>query len=480
MPFLSRSLATNPDGFAVADGRIQWTYRELHQEALEVAGRLETLGVGAGDVVALAGSMDGQILAALHGAWMAGCVVAPLNPGWTPKEVENALSRLKPRILLQGTLPEGPDASTRHPGEVEAYSLGSLVLLDAASGSSHTPLADVKASAGFHPMHQAGKSDALLLTSGTAGEPEIVSLTVGNLTASASAAAQRLGLRPTDRWLFSLSLSHVGGLAMASRAAYLGSALILRSTFQVDEFLFLAANSSVTHVSLVPTMLHQTLEEWGGRRAPTSLECVLMGGDRMPGGLTDRALAADFPLALTYGLTEASSQVATAPPPLVRRKPGTVGAPLKGVEMTLNSEGEILLRGPTVAAGRVSEDGWLHTGDLGKEDDEGHLWITGRLSDRIISGGVNVDPAEVEALLQSHPGVQEATVVGVPDEKWGERVAAVVVRDSSGTPEIGDLEGLAQEVLSPAKRPRVIRFVDKLPRNPNGKVDRNGVRNLFK
>ena len=248
----------------------------------------------------------------------------------------------------------------------------------------------------------------------------------------------------------------------------------------MEEFLFLAAKGSVSHVSLVPTMLHQALEEWGGRRAPTSLECVLMGGDRMSGGLIDKALAADFPLALTYGLTQASSQVATAPPPLVRRKPGTVGVPLRGVEMRTGPEGEILLRGPTVAAGRIADDGWLHTGDLGEEDDEGHLWITGRLSDRIISGGVNVDPAEVEAVLQSHPGVQEAAVVGIPDMKWGEKVAAAVVCHPSGNPEIGDLEGMTQDALSPAKRPRVIRFVDELPRNPNGKVDRNGVRSLFR
>ena len=147
--------------------------------------------------------------------------------------------------------------------------------------------------------------------------------------------------------------------------------------------------------------------------------------------------------------------------------------------MRASREGEILLRGPTIAVGRIADDGWLHTGDLGEEDDEGHLWITGRLSDRIISGGVNVDPAEVEAVLLSHPGVQEATVVGIPDKKWGERVAAAVVCGSSPTPEIGDLEGMTQEALSPAKRPRAIRFVDELPRNPNGKVDRNGVRKLF-
>jgi acyl-CoA synthetase (AMP-forming)/AMP-acid ligase II len=132
-----------------------------------------------------------------------------------------------------------------------------------------------------------------------------------------------------------------------------------------------------------------------------------------------------------------------------------------------------------VAAEAVAEDGWLHTGDLGVLDADGRLTLMGRLTDRIITGGENVDPAEVEALLRAFPGVEEVVVVGVPDSRWGERVVAAVVAPRSGTPTEEELAALARSSLSPAKRPRNFVFLEALPRNPNGKVDRARVRRLF-
>ena len=141
--------------------------------------------------------------------------------------------------------------------------------------------------------------------------------------------------------------------------------------------------------------------------------------------------------------------------------------------------GEFLVRGETVAAGWVGEDGWLRTGDLGRMDEEGHLWITGRLSDLIISGGVNVDPEEVAEHLRAHPGVAEAAVVGLPDPDWGERVVALVVPHAIDPVQEETLRARAREVLSPAKRPREYRFAPALPLSANGKVDREAVRALF-
>ena len=232
--------------------------------------------------------------------------------------------------------------------------------------------------------------------------------------------------------------------------------------------------------SLVPTMLSRILDAWGDWEVPPSLRCLLIGGAPAPPALVQAATRIGFPLALTYGLTEASSQVATAPPSLVRDKPGTVGPPLPGIEVRVSDSGEILVRGSTVAAGHVGSDGWLHTGDLGRLDEDGHLWITGRLIDRIITGGVNVDPLEVEQVLESFPWVEEAAVVGIPDPLWGERVVAAVVQRSSGSsvpPDERDRRIRAE--LSPAKRPREFRDVRVLPRNRNGKVEREKVRALF-
>jgi len=294
---------------------------------------------------------------------------------------------------------------------------------------------------------------------------------------SAAGARERLSLIPDDRWLASLSLAHVGGLALVTRAAVVGSSLRTGAGGGAEAAGHLLKAGDVTHASLVPTMLHRIMQRWEAGPSPGSIRCLLIGGARTEERLLEKGLALGLPLALTYGLTEASSQVATAPPKLVRAKPGTVGPPLPGVEVGIGEGGEILVRGPTVAPDQLGDDGWLHTGDLGHLDEDGHLWVTSRLSHRIISGGVNVDPEEVEAVFRTHPGVREVTVLGIPDPEWGERVVAVVVGEPEGLLE--ELERLARAVLSPAKRPKEVQRVTSLPRNPNGKVDRDRIRRLF-
>jgi len=449
------------------------TYEELSREAEEIARRILTLGVGSGHVVALAGPLNRDMLAALHGIWKAGGTVAPLNDRWTRTETTHALEILAPRLLLVGESPEGGPDTVSHPPDRTVFRL-------ASSGDPALPsLSDVAPSVDPLSTLPSEAAAAHLLTSGTSGRPRVVRTTVRNLLASAQGSRERLDLRPSDRWLGSLSLSHVGGLALVTRASVVGSGLVLREGFSVTTFLALVESGSITHASLVPTMLHQVLEAWGGGAVPDSLRCLLIGGAPAPENLVHSALEAGFPVALTYGLTEASSQVATAPPALVREKPGTVGPPLPGARVRLADSGELLIQGPMVAPEQAQPDGWLHTGDLARVDEDGHLWITGRQSDRIISGGVNVDPEEVARAFEAHPQVEEVLVVGVPDPEWGERVVAVVVSHSPGPLLREELRELAWATLSPAKRPRSIQFLDSLPRNPHGKVDRRKVRGLF-
>jgi len=241
----------------------------------------------------------------------------------------------------------------------------------------------------------------------------------------------------------------------------------------------------VTHASLVPTQLLRLLEARDDRPAPPTFRCALVGGAHAPPQLVARALDAGWPLALTYGMTEMTSQVATAPPDLVRRKPGAVGAPLEGVELRIAGDGEILVRGATLARGLMGptraltdDAGWYHTGDLGRLDEEGHLWVTGRCSDRIVSGGVTVDPREVEAVLRAHPAVVDVCVVGLPDAEWGEKVVAAVV-PVEGAFDLEDVDGWSRARLGAPRRPRRWLLVDALPLNANGKVDRGEVRRSF-
>ncbi len=197
----------------------------------------------------------------------------------------------------------------------------------------------------------------------------------------------------------------------------------------------------------------------------------------------ERALEAGWPLALTYGATEMSSQIATAPPALTRSKPGTVGPPLQGVEVRLDGAGELWTRGPTRAlayvgrgAGELADgDGWYRTGDLGRLDGDGHLWVTGRRMDRIVTGGVTVDAVEVEEALRAHPTVIDACVVGVPDPEWGERVGAWV-EPVEGELELEELDRHLRQLLTGAKLPRLWHVAPAMPRNANGKVDRVAVR----
>jgi O-succinylbenzoic acid--CoA ligase len=327
----------------------------------------------------------------------------------------------------------------------------------------------------------------VLWTSGTSGRPRGVSLTAANLAASAEASRERLGLGPDDRWYLGLSCAHVGGLALVVRAAALGATVVTRGMFSAEVLSALIDEGRVTHASLVPTMLIRVLDARADRPPPASLRCVLVGGARTPGSLVERALAAGFPVALTYGMTEACSQVATATPDLVRRKPDTVGPPLSGVELRVDGAGEVLVRGPAVAARYVGTDepltdaaGWLHTGDVGQLDGDGHLRVTGRRTDRIVTGGVNVDPAEVEDVLRGHPGLDDVSVVGLPDPVWGEVVAVAAVRRPGLYPDPAELELLARERLTSSKIPRRILFLDELPRNANGKVDRDALRGFFR
>lgn len=478
MPFLARALTVNPDGLATEDEEGASTYRDLLAGADDVARRLMTLGIRAGDLIAVAGPMGRAVVAALHGVWRAGGAVLPLNERWTAGEVAGAFQILAPRMALDGA--EGGVGREVEGGlPIPATEIGTFSLASKKE-PRHPRLSRVGPSPDAPPLLASGDVAASLLTSGTSGRPKPVRISVGNLLASAEGARERLGLGPEDRWLGSLSLAHVGGLALVTRTAILGSGLVLPGRFRGDTFLSLVEERSVTHASLVPTMLYQVLEEGGGAAAPASLRCILVGGGPAREDLVRSALNAGLPIALTYGLSEASSQVATAPPALVKDKPGTVGPPLTGVTVRITRSGELLVKGPTVAPGQAGEDEWLHTGDLAWEDEDRHLWITGRISDRIISGGVGVDPIEVERVLESHPAVEEAAVVGVADVEWGERVVGFVVSRGGGKEVERELDALARKALSPAKRPRAFHFLDSLPRNSNGKVERERLKSLHR
>jgi O-succinylbenzoic acid--CoA ligase len=316
---------------------------------------------------------------------------------------------------------------------------------------------------------------AALFTSGTTGVPNVVRLTRENFEANARASAERMGAAPSHRWLGTLPLFHIGGLAMLYRVASMAGSIELEASFDAAR-VARALDAGVTHASLVPTMLDRVMPliapTGGGRGA---LVAILIGGGPMTSTTLKAARALGLPVLQTYGLTEACSQVTTE---LMSEADGTTAGPaIPGVQVRIvnpdaEGVGEIEVQGPTVALGFGP---WLATKDLGRLDGRGRLTIFSRRTDLIVTGGENVYPAELEGVLREHPAIRDVAVGAREDAEWGQLVAAVVELDSAITNE--ELHAWARERLASFKVPRVwVRA--PVPRNATGKVDRAALRRL--
>jgi o-succinylbenzoate---CoA ligase len=298
----------------------------------------------------------------------------------------------------------------------------------------------------------------VMYTSGTTSAPKPVELTYGNWLANALGSAAALGLDQSERWLCVMPLAHVGGLSILLRSTVYATTVVQHGRFDTEAVLadLMDPEQRITLVSLVPTMLARLLD--AGLERPPSLRWVLLGGGPIPPALLERATRAGVPVASTYGMTETCSQAAT------------FGVPLPGVELRFAADGELLVRGPIVAPGALADDGWLHTGDLGEWDARGRLRIIGRRSDTIVSGGENVAPAEVEAVLLEHPAVADVGVFAREDEEWGEAIVATVVLHPGHDVDAGELRRFTRERLASFKVPKHIGFADELPRTVSGKL----------
>ena len=364
---------------------------------------------------------------AVVAAWEAGEAVLPLDPAAPAPELKGILAAARPTHLLD------------------------------AGGRSRL---------GGGQPGEAGLA-AVLATSGTSGTPKVVELGADAVRWSALATSRALAAGPGDRWLCCLPLHRVAGLAVVARGWHTGLPVEVHERF--DPAAVGAAAGRATLVSLVPAMLRRLLA--GGDDA-ARFRRVLLGGGPIPADLAAAATARGVGLVRTYGLTETFGGMVHD------------GHPLGGAELRVGGPGpgtgEVMVRGPmvmrryrgdpsrTAAALRA---GWLHTGDVGRVDPDGRLVVLGRADDVVISGGVNVHPDEVEAVLATHPGVAEAAVAGRADPEWGQRVAAFVVpRDPDRPPTLAELRAFVRERLEPAKAPRELVVVPALPRSPSGKL----------
>ncbi|MBV9335696.1 MAG: AMP-binding protein [Solirubrobacterales bacterium] len=410
-PWIHAAAAKHPDRVAIEGRERSLTYAELRDAAGARAG-----AVRAGRV-ALALPAGEEFVIALHACLLAGAAVVPIDLRLSAAEQKQRLAGVD--LMVSEPLIPGRGA--------------------VAQGHRDRPV-------------------AVLHTSGTTGAPKPVVLTASNFEASARGSAVALGLDPAERWLCPMPLTHVGGLSVPIRSAIYATTAVLPGRFDTEAVLndLMDRARRITMVSLVPTMLARLLDV--GLERPPTLRWALLGGGPITAPLLERARAAGVPVAPTYGMTEACSQIAT------------FGRPLPGVEVVTAPDGEVLVRGPIVSAGALSGDGWLHTGDLGRFEDGGRLEIIGRKSDTIVTGGENVAPAEVEAALLEHPAVADAAVHPRADPEWGEAVVAtVVVRDGRAVSP-GELKVHCAARLAAFKVPKSVEFADRLPRTSSGKL----------
>src|SRR4051794_11040311 len=347
--WLAQRAHSCPERAALVTEASSVTYAELEAEATWIARRLAAYGVRRDAVAALTVHPRREEVVLLHALMKLGAVSLPLSPRLTDAERAAVLATERPAVDLN-------DAAELTQTEADLPLLGE---------------------------HDMDDLKCRILTSGTSGEPRPVGLTYGNFLFSAVGSAFNIGVDPSDRWLCCLPLSHVAGLSIILRSVIYGTTAVLLDGFDTEQVATTLVSGDISLLSLVPTQLIRLLEADADLCGPRA---ILIGGGPVPPDALREALDRGATVVQTYGMTETCSQVTTLAPEDAQRKVGSAGRPLLTSHVRIE-DGEILVQGPTVSRGAIDPDGWLHTGDLGHIDDEGFLYVTGRRSEVIVTGG---------------------------------------------------------------------------------------------
>jgi malonyl-CoA/methylmalonyl-CoA synthetase len=441
--------------FLLSDGAAV-SYAQLEAGAAVVAGHLVAEGVQPGDRVGLQVEKSVDAVMIYLGVLKAGAVFLPLNSAYTPAEVAYFVGDAEPAVFV----------------------------IDAAAFMAEARKAAPLAEAVERNDSQLA---SLIYTSGTTGRSKGAMLSHGALAANAMALHEAWGFTPDDVLLHALPIFHVHGLFVAMHCAFLsGAPMVWLPKF--DDAQVLAGLARSTVMMGVPTFYTRLLANPAFTRGSAANVRVFISGSAplLESTFAEFEQRTGQRILERYGMSEAV--IITTNPLNGERVPGSVGFPLPGVELRIGGDGDtgvIQIRGPSVFSGywrmpeRTAEeltiDGFFITGDVGRLDEEGRVWISGRAKDLIISGGYNVYPKEVELVLDELPGVVESAVVGVPHPDFGEGVVAVVIGE-------GDEASMISEVrrqLAPYKSPKRIMFVAELPRNAMGKVQKNLLRDRY-
>ncbi len=475
----------------------RWTYSQLEVEVNQCVNYLQALGIKSGDRVGLLLTNHPKYIILVHALIKCGAIGFFLNIRLTAEELSWQIKDSLTQYLLC-------DEVTKAIANKITNQIDSLIVSEIFHTSVNISLKN-KQERGIENINLENINleniQGVFYTSGTTGKPKGVPLTYNNHFHSAIASALHLGVNLDDNWLLCMPMFHVGGMAIAWRSVINGTTLTLLPKFDEQEVLDAIATEKITLISLVPTMLTRLLRHPNWQNLQ-KLRAILLGGAPASSELINQALQLNLPIMPTYGMTETASQITTLLPHEVAIKRGSSGLPLFGnrlrivdlddstQDLAIGMIGQILVQGANVMKGYLNknttilQDGWLHTGDLGYLDRDGYLYVVSRRSDLIISGGENIYPTEIEAILLEHPMIAEACVVGIGDREWGEIVAAVIVTEAYVTETQLSLEDIRQyceqKSLARYKLPKLIYIWESLPKSASGKLSRQNIRDRLK
>lgn len=498
MPLANRLLASiraHPDAVAVVQGNERYSYAELGRMIATIARYLRESGLTTGDRAALLMTNSFAYTATFYGIWCAGGITVALNTQAKAEEIGNWLSHARARWLF---------ADANHPelAELRQATTSQMEIIPVPQGRSDPPTAHDLWHSDIHGeidppaiTLQASDPASIIYTSGTTGEPKGVTLSHGNLETNVDSILEYLHLGPTDSIVNVLPFYYSYGNSILHTHLAVGAKLILENSLlyphRVVERL---AGESATGFSGVPSTFNLLL----GRVKLedfdlSSLRYLTQAGGPMPPVVADRLLRALpwIELYIMYGQTEATARLSYLPPADLHRKRGSIGVAIPGVALEVRDKsgapvkigetGEICAKGPNIMQGywrdpektaQVIKDGWLYTGDLAHIDDEGYLFIDGRSSEMIKSGGNRISPKAIEEVIQELDGVGEVAVIGVPDEMLGEVIKAFVVAKETGVLDKKTVQHHCKSRLALYKIPKFIDFIEALPKTASGKIQR--------
>jgi acyl-CoA synthetase (AMP-forming)/AMP-acid ligase II len=492
----------SPDGIAIVESHNgkEHSYSEICKRANRLAQALSDMGIKKGDRVICITCNTVEYFDIYLAVSILGAILITINYRLSSNEILRIVEDGSPKVLIaDGEFSDKVKDIANVKTSIHKFIMFGETATDWANNyDTITHAYSEKES----PI-RADSEDVVILmyTAGSTGRPKGVPLNHRNFFFKSQDIVVDMGFTRQDITLTLLPVFHIGGNVLYTQAhLHVGAKIVLQRRFSAQETFELIQKYRVTNTFLLPAMMKMMIQipEWE-KYDLSSLRLVGSGGEPVPERVISAFGKYSFPIFNSYGLTETTAEMIFNRPETARGKPAhCIGKPgtcreakivdMEGNELGPDQPGEIIVRGPTVAdsywrrpeeSAKAFKNGWLYTGDKGVKDSEGFIYFLGRTDDMLISGGENIYPAEIEEAILSHPKVADVAVVGVPDEKWGQLVKAVIaVQEGEELKEDEILKHVMQRIAS-FKKPRIIQFVDELPKNPVGKLDRKKINEMY-